>query len=74
MKTFKGTLIHSFGPLLYASTDFQVKEKKKKKFKRREESQPLPSQEGERKNSEEQSFLSLHTRQKIMQYTEVQMS
>jgi hypothetical protein len=67
-------LIRSFGPLLYASTDFQVKKKKKKKFKRREESQPLPNQEGERKNSEEQSFLSLHTRQKIMQYTEVQMS
>jgi hypothetical protein len=70
-------LIHSFGPVLYASTDFQVKKekkKKKKKLKRREESQPLPSQEGERKNSEEQSFLSLHTCQKIMQYTEVQMS
>jgi hypothetical protein len=67
-------LIHRFGPLLYASTDFQVKKKKKKKLKRREESQPLPSQEGERKNSEEQSFLSLQTCQKIMQYTEVHMS
>jgi hypothetical protein len=69
MKTFK----RDFDPLLYASTDFQVK-KKKKKLKRREESQPLPSQEGERKNSEEQSFLSLHTCQQIMQYTEAQMS
>jgi len=48
--------------------------RKRRKSSKGEESQPLPSQEGERKNSEEQSFLSLHTCQKIMQYTEVQMS